>query len=131
MASLPASLLNGQAESIRKSVEDEMKNLQKNAMNDLWERIYNNVAHMAERLGSDGRLFSSVIDNVKDMCDILKSLNFTNDPELESLRLRVETRLTGTDPEELRKFRKIRDDLAKEAKEIVLEISEKRKLRME
>ena len=128
---LPSTLLAEQAESIRKSVEQEMESLQKNAMKSLWDRMYDAVAHMAERMGSEGKLFGSVIGNVKDLTELLKSLNFSNDPELESLRQKVEARLSGFDPEDLRKNRTIRNQVAEEAKAIAFEISTKRKLRVE
>lgn len=129
---LTVNLMNGQLSQLRKSVEEEMNRISETAMGSLWDRIHKNVARMAEKLGDNDAIFrNSLIGNVKDLCEVLKSLNFSNDPELEAMRLRIETRLAGRDPEELRKSRNIREEVARDAKAIVVEISEKRKLRVE
>lgn len=126
------NLVNGELSKIRQSVTDEMSKMSATAMKSLWDRTYDAIAHMAEILGnSEARLHATLIGNVKTLCDVLKSLNFSNDPDLEALRMKIETRLTGHDPEELRKFRNIRLEVAQEAKAIVAEISEKRKIRLE
>jgi hypothetical protein len=126
------NLMNGELSKIKQSVMDEMNKMSKTAMKSLWDRTYDAVAHMVEILSnSEARLHATLISNVKTLCDILKSLNFSNDPELEAMRLRIETKLAGHDPEELRKNRNIRLEVAEEAKAIVAEISEKRKLRIE
>lgn len=129
---LTVNLVNGQLSQLRKSVEEEMNRISETAMGSLWDRIYENVARMAEKLGDNDAIFrNSLVGNVKDLCEVLKSLNFSNDPELEAMRLRVGTRLAGRDPEELRKSRNIREEVARDAKAIMVEISEKRKLRVE
>lgn len=125
-------LVNGEVSKIRQSVEEEMNRVRETAMGSLWNRMYDSVAHMAERLSNREAIFrDSLVGNVQEQCDILKSLNFSNDPELESMRQRIEVRLAGRDPNELRKSRSIREDVAREAQAIVVEISEKRKLRLE
>jgi len=129
---LVVNLMNGELSKIRQSVTEEMNRMSETAMKSLWDRTYDAIAHMAEILGNaDARLHATLISNVKNLCDVLKSLNFSNDPDLEAMRLRIETRLAGHDPEELRKHRSIRLEVAQEAKAIVAEISEKRKLRIE
>lgn len=125
-------LVNGDLANVRKSVEEEMSKMSQTAMKSLWDRTYDAIAHMAEILGnSEARLHATLISNVKSLCDVLKSLNFNNDAELEAMRIKIETRLAGHDPEELRKFRNIREEVAREAQAIAVEISEKRKIRLE
>jgi len=129
---ISVNLLNGQLSKVKQSVEEEMKRIQETAMKSLWDRIYENISRMAERLSDKDAIFrDSLIENVRDLCEVLKSLNFKNDPDLEAMRQRIETRLAGADPEVLRKFRNVRLEVAQEAKAIVAEISEKRKLRLE
>jgi hypothetical protein len=125
-------LVNGELSKIKQSVTEEMNKMSATAMKSLWDRTYDAIAHMAEILGnSEARLHATLISNVGVLCGVLKSLNFSNDPELESLRMKIETRLAGRDPEELRKNRSIRLEVAEDAKAIVAEISEKRKLRVD
>jgi hypothetical protein len=125
------NLVNGEVDKIRKSVTEEMAKMSETAMKSLWDKTYDAVAHMAEILGSDARLHKSMLDNMTGLCSVLNSLNFSNDPELEAMRVKIESRLVGLNPEELRKSRSVRDMVASEAKAIVAEISGKRMIRLE
>lgn len=76
--------------------------------NDLWTRLYDTLRHMSDRLGynEDGtkKVFrDSLVDNAVDLCDLLKRLNVTSDPELEKARAWLESALIGVDADELRK----------------------------
>jgi hypothetical protein len=124
-------LVNGDLANVRKNVEEEMSKMSEIAMKSLWDKTYDAVAHMAEILGSDARLHKSMLDNMNGLCNVLKSLNFTNNPELEEMRLKISVRLVGLDPNDLRKSRSVREEVAREAKSIALEISQKRMIRLE
>jgi len=130
---LVLNLVNGELSRVRESVTAEMNRMSNTAMKSLWDRTYDSVAHMSEILGAETRtrITSAMVDNMKTLCNVLQGLNFNNDPELESLRMKIESRLAGVNPEDLRKNRTLRMEVAAEAKAITFEISEKRKLRLE
>jgi hypothetical protein len=86
---------------------------------------------MAERLSNADAIFRDTLTgNIQSLCDVLKSLNITEDPELEAMRKRIDEKLTGYNPDSLRKGRNIRMEVAKEAQDILshIEALGKRKL---
>ena len=94
------------------------------AMKDLWTRLKDSLDRIAERLNNtpDGKakIFrDSMIDNVLDLCGMLRDLNVTNDPNLEKARREVEQLLAGVAPDELRKNEEIRKDVRTEVAAIL------------
>lgn len=94
------------------------------AMKDLWTRLKDSLDRIAERLtvGEDGKakIFrDSMVDNVLDLCGMLRDLNVTNDPNLEKARREVEQLLAGVAPDELRKNEEIRKDVHAEVAAIL------------
>lgn len=74
---------------------------------DLWQRLHGVMTHMSERLGYDenGKKLvfrDTLVENAVELCDILKRLNVTNDPDLEKARAYLESVLLGVEAEDLR-----------------------------
>jgi len=89
-------------------------------MNDLWNRLYRVVNHMAERLADPENKFkNSLVDNIVDLCDLLPRLNITSDPKLEKALLEVRQKLTAYDSQTLRDSNDIRSQTALEAQKIL------------
>jgi hypothetical protein len=80
------------------------------ASRELWQRLYEAVSHLAERLqtykvteeGVEHPFRDSVVHNLVKLVDVLPKLNVTADPELERLAAEVRASLL-VDPQELRK----------------------------
>jgi hypothetical protein len=95
------------------------------ASRELWQRLYEAVSHMAERLGAykvteDGvehPFRDSVVTNLVKLVDMLPKLNVTADAELERLATQVRASLL-VDPQELRKSESVRSETAKNASAI-------------
>jgi hypothetical protein len=95
------------------------------ASRELWQRLYEAVSHMAERLqaykvtedGVKSPFRDSVVTNLVKLVDILPKLNVTGDAELERLAAEVRASLL-VDPNELRKSEPLRTETAKAASEI-------------
>jgi len=96
------------------------------ASRDLWQRLYEAVSHLAERLsaykvtgtGIEHPFRDSVVTNLVKLVDVLPKLNVTGDPELERLASEVRASLL-VDPQELRKSESVRSETAKRASAIV------------
>jgi hypothetical protein len=92
---------------------------------ELWQRLYEAVSHMAERLtaykvtgeGVEHPFRDSIVTNLVKLVDVLPKLNVTNDPELERLTCQVHASLL-VDPKELRQSESVRAETAKTAAEI-------------
>jgi hypothetical protein len=95
------------------------------ASRDLWQRLYEAVSHLAERLqaykvteeGVERPFRNSVVTNLVKLVDVLPKLNVTGDPELERLASQVRASLL-VDPQELRKSESVRTETAKAASDI-------------
>lgn len=95
------------------------------ASRDLWQRMYEAVSHMAERLaaykangeGVEHPFRDSIVTNLVKLVDVMPRLNITGDTELERLTEQVRTSLL-IDPKELRKSEDVRAETAKTAAKI-------------
>ena len=92
------------------------------ASRELWQRLYEAVSHLAERLqaykvteeGVEHPFRDSIVTNLVKLVDVLPKLNVTGDPELERLAAQVRDSLL-IDPHELRKSDSVRSETAKTA----------------
>jgi hypothetical protein len=92
------------------------------ASRELWQRLYEAVSHLGERLqaykvteeGVEHPFRDSVVTNLMKLVDVLPKLNVTADPELERLAAEVRASLL-VDPQELRKLESLRNETAKTA----------------
>ena len=69
------------------------------AMREAWQRLYDRVKHMVERLSKlddpKTRLHESTFEHITELCALLPRLNVTDDPNLEAMRSEVEAKLAG------------------------------------
>jgi hypothetical protein len=95
------------------------------ASRELWQRLYEAVSHLGERLqaykvtdeGVEHPFRDSVVTNLMKLVDVLPKLNVTADPELQRLADQVRASLV-VDPQELRRSESIRSETAKKASAI-------------
>ena len=108
---------------IQQDVERRVAEAQTVAMREVWDRLYERVKHMAEKLADPKAIFrDTLVDNLREQCDMLTRLNFTDDPNLEALRSEVESNLLKH-PDALRNDPDLRRDKAAEAKAIMDKMS--------
>lgn len=82
-----------------------------NAMRDIKTRLKEHLARMSDRLTVDvvnkevkTRVFhDSLLNTAHDLCGLVKSLNVTNDQDLEQARKELEQAISGIDVQDLRK----------------------------
>jgi hypothetical protein len=100
------------------------------ASQELWQRMYEAVSHMAERLsaykasgeGVEHPFRDSIVTNLVKLVDVMPRLNVTGDPELERLTSQVRASLL-VDPAELRKSQDIRAETAQKAARIAQQMA--------
>jgi len=91
------------------------------AMSDVRERLGTHLKRMSDRLTTDyvngeaksRRFHDTLVDGALELCDLTKSLNVTNDVDLEGARHQLEQLLVGVTPTDLRKNEAIRQDVKK------------------
>lgn len=99
-------------------IVEQEKNLQK-ISNNVWNRLYELVQRMAERLNDkDPIIYNTLVSNLEELVDILPDLNITNDPKLTEMGTEIKQKLIIFTPGQLRKDKQVRNKTAKEAKDI-------------
>jgi hypothetical protein len=113
-----------QLDALARKINDNTQQQAENAMQEVWMRLYDVVAKMAERLSSPDKLFhNTLVQNVRDTARLLAHLNVTNDPKVEALRKKVEKNLCQHDPKVLRENQSIRTTVAAHAASIIQEMN--------
>jgi hypothetical protein len=75
---------------------------------------------MADRLEEEGAVFrDSLVNNIKDLANLLPRLNIAEDPDLERLGNYVSQRLCTVPPDVLRKDPSIRKETADQANAVL------------
>ena len=114
------SIGNAELEKIQQDVEARVENSAQQAMKEAWQRLYDRVKHMAEKLADPKAVFrDTLVENTKEVCSILSRLNFADDPDLETMRQQVEGSLANNHPESLRNDPDLRKNKAEEARAIM------------
>lgn len=117
------SIASDELTRIQQDVERRIADAQTTAMKEVWDRLYDRVKHMAEKLADPKAIFrDTMVENTKELCALLPRLNFMDDPNLETLRQQVEATLLKH-PEALRNDPDLRRDTASEAKAIMDKMS--------
>ena len=110
--------------SIQSEIEQRVADSSKAAMSEVWQRLYDKVEWLAERLSDPKHTFhDGTYQDAKDLCGMLTRLNFTADPDLESMRREVEQKLVNHHPDALRNDPDLRNDTFDEAKAIMDKMS--------
>jgi len=103
----------------REKFQKAMADVQREAMQDCWSRLFGVVQKAAEQLAKpDYRLRDSLLENVSEICALLPRLNISDDPALEEARRKVEYTIASMNPETLRENSTDRQDAALKLAEI-------------
>jgi len=114
------SIASEELKRIQQDVERRVQQSQAVAMKEVWTRLYDKVKHMADKLADPKAVFrDSMIDNAREICALLPRLNFSDDPNLETLRQQVEMGIANHHPDALRNNPDLRRDTAAEARAIM------------
>ena len=108
---------------LRADVESQMKSIHEDAMRSLWDRLYEVVEHMVDRLDNPENKFKdSLVSNLSEVLDVLPKLNITKDPALTRAVLEARKKLI-VNPDTLRKDPAVRSATAASAKSLITKIS--------
>jgi hypothetical protein len=105
--------------AIAANTETRVKSAIDAAQRDAVERLFDAVSHIQERLADPKAIFrDSLIQNARELCDVLTRLNITDDARLDAIRADV-ARLATEEPSELRERPIVRQAAAAEAARIL------------
>lgn len=113
--------------TIKADMDEQHKQGINLAVEKTMERITDVLSSMNQKLlayevqaGKKTNVFrDSLVENVRDLSDILPRLNFTNDPRIEEAAHLMKTRLTQHDAHDLRESDSLRTRVALDAKAIL------------
>jgi len=106
-----AAVSDEQAAMIREDIERATKEAVNDAMRGVWKRVAEAVGRMSEKLANykpeaegaaKGVFRDSLVGNVRELVEILPSLNITEDPALDAIAERIKRDLCPTEPQVLR-----------------------------
>lgn len=98
---------------LKESTEAAVKEQLGDAMKDVWRRLHDCVSHACKKLSDPEAVFhDTLVENAQELVDILPSLNFTNDPDLDRMGETIKDLLACQDPKELRKNKDYRKHVA-------------------
>lgn len=99
-------------ERLKSEMAKTMQNAVETAMGDAWERLHRVVTAMAEKLAAytpktdtdraSGVFRDSLVENVRDLVDVLPALNMTGDADLAAMVDKARAKLTRHDAATLR-----------------------------
>ena len=113
-------LASDQVHAIEQQIQADIEAAVSTAVRDAWGRLHSVVARISERLNDPEAIFrDSLIENAQEICKTLKTLNVTQDADLEAMRVRVAQQLTTFSPDTLRDAPRVRKSVAADADKIL------------
>ena len=117
-------LADGEIDTITADLEERIAESSKIAMQDVWQRLYDKVEWIANRLSDPNNVFhAATYEDAQDLCKLLSRLNFTDDPDLEAMRSKAEQKLFKLHPEVIKNDPDVRKDTAKDAEAIMKQMA--------
>ncbi|NKB55093.1 MAG: hypothetical protein GKS00_02050 [Alphaproteobacteria bacterium] len=118
---------------IRADIEQRLGDATQAAMRDLWDRVYDAVSHMRDRLdryevhpvsGKVQHPFrDTLVGNLRDLAELLPRLNVTGDAALDAMRHRLAESLCVHDAQDLRDDDALREQTARTAGDILADMA--------
>ena len=113
-------LQDEEVQRIRSEIQARQNDQVKDAMADVWNRLFTQVQRMAERFKNpDEPIRWDYVTDLKALLDLLPRLNLTDDPALEKMRIDAELKLCGRPTEDLRKDKDARAETAAAAEKMM------------
>lgn len=88
---------------LKQGLEEQYQDMLGQAVNDVWQRIYDLLVKFQERMDDPDKSFNkSMFGNAQDLVELLPGLNITNDPHLTKLTEEMRLQIVQRDVETVR-----------------------------
>lgn len=121
---------NAELARVKSEIERSTKNALDQAMKSAWQRVFDVVSHMKERLAlyspsqpGTAPFRDSLVENISELLALLPALNITGDQALENIAKQMKSDLTVFSPDQLRTDDAARDQTLDRAKQILDQVS--------
>lgn len=128
-AELDANLVKSITKDIERRTEERMEK----AVDDVFQRIAECTERMVERLrafkpatvidAAENTFRDSLVWNIRELAELIPSLNITNDKRLDDLHTKLLSDCTKHEPEKLRQDAKLRQQTADAAEKILKKVN--------
>ena len=111
-------------EELKQQFDTQQDRYIQQAMLDVWLRVKDVAERLSNQLrvddsGGKGKLYQSTLDGALELCEMLRSMNLTNDPELDQVRKNLQMTLQGVDLKELKKDEQVRLSVKSEIDDLI------------
>lgn len=111
-------------QSMQEQYEALMNDRINDCMTTVTTRLKETLTHLVDRLaindsGKPNIFRDSMLENAKELVNLLRDFNITNDPALETARKALAATIDGVEPEELRKNLDIREEVRSNVADIL------------
>jgi len=111
-------------ERISAEVKSQVEGAYQSSIKEVWQRLYDKVENMNAKLSDEKAIFrDTLVENVREMCELLPRMNLNDDPDLENMRQQVDSLLASNHPDSLRNDPVKRRQKADESKDIMNKMS--------
>lgn len=118
------SLSEEQRSRISREIDANVRESLHRGTQDLWLRLRKVVEHMVSRLNQpEGKLYASVVDNIRELVEVLPQLNIAQDLDLNGFVEEIRTRLCAYSAKDLKHNELLRATTSQEAADIASRIS--------
>ena len=116
-----ADLAQGETERVRRDIEQQVRTRLNDAQRDLYRRLSEAVARVGERLREDENgkplvFRDSLIENIRELVDVVPRLNIFADDDLTMLCREVKDKFAGIEPDALRPSGRFDPNLRRQVK---------------
>lgn len=107
------------SEAEKREFQRKMKQIESDAMKEVWDRLYNVIKTASDKLKKKDAIFrDSLIENIKEMVDLLPMLNISNDKKLDAIAVNTKLLVSSLSPDTLRDNKAERTKAVKALKDI-------------
>lgn len=116
---------DGVSDEVREQIEADTRGAVKASLSEAYDRVRKVTEAFVGRLAQPGTVFrDTLVDNARELAEVLPALNFTDDPHLAAIAERLANELTRFDPVDLRKDEGARRAAYVTAKDIHKDVSD-------
>jgi hypothetical protein len=125
LTNIPADLATGLKGLYERNMEAQMEN----ALSDIQKRMLVELERMDTQLskvvaGEKTRLFKSMVTNLKHLTDMARSMNFTDNPAINSIADKIETHLLQHEVESYKDNAALAGDAVRNARDIAADVKD-------
>jgi len=128
-----ADIISSEVDGLKQSIIDRNTAQIQACVADCWERVFDVVGKLKEKCKEEARMVKgeakapifrdSLIGNIRELVEILPTLNISGDVNLEKARQALEAELAGIDPGDLRDSDEARAEVAQKADSILSDLA--------